>query len=59
MKPEKIKAVRQAAEMTQVQFAEALGTSFEVVSRWETGVSKPRPMSVKMIKMFMKERGLK
>jgi transcriptional regulator with XRE-family HTH domain len=41
--PTKVKALRARRGWTQVQLAKALGTDAGTVSRWERGVSDPRP----------------
>lgn len=35
----KIKELRKAKGITQEQMAEAIGISFQAISKWETGVS--------------------
>lgn len=43
MERREIRALRRRHGWTQVAFAERLGTDAVTVSRWERGVSRPRP----------------
>ena len=40
-KKEDIKQLRESLLLTQVEFAEKLGVSFETVNRWENGKHEP------------------
>lgn len=44
---EKLRVARQAAGMTQVQLAEAIGCKQKDVSRWEAGLIEPGVLTVK------------
>lgn len=50
MSPEDIKDLRTTMRLTQVRFAEALGTTTTTVSRWEHGVVTPSKVYVREIK---------
>lgn len=39
-----VKETRKRLGLTQVQFAEALGVSFQSVNRWERSKTKPLPI---------------
>ena len=43
MAPERIRALRAQHRWTQAALAERLGTDAVTVSRWERGISSPRP----------------
>ncbi len=43
---ERVMALRTALNMTQEELANSIGVSFTTVSRWETGRTKPRGLSV-------------
>lgn len=42
---------------TQSEFAERLGTRQQTVSEWETGASRPRRMSRRLLHLLAEERG--
>lgn len=46
MKPKTIKGIRQRHGWTQEELAARLGTDAVTVSRWERGISNPRPSAV-------------
>lgn len=46
---ERIKAARLAKGMTQEELAEALGTQYVQVGRWERNVTSPRPKTIRAI----------
>ena len=50
MKPQEIKRIRLRKEMTQEEFAQAVGSSRRAVVRWEKGESVPHKMFVEKIK---------
>lgn len=52
-----VKEIRKRLELTQVQFAESLGVSFQSVNRWERSKTKPLPIVLKQIKVMVKEMG--
>ncbi len=52
-----VKEIRKRLGLTQVQFAEVLGVSFQSVNRWERGKTKPLPIILKQIKVMVKEMG--
>jgi putative transcriptional regulator len=55
--PRLVKEIRKRLGLTQVQFAEALGVSFQSVNRWERGKTKPLPIVLKQIEAMVKEMG--
>lgn len=44
-RPEKIRGLRLALDLTQAEFAHRLGVSLNTVSRWECGKSKPSKLA--------------
>lgn len=54
---EKIKQLRLRLIMTQQEFADMLGVSYESVSRWENGKNEPRmKVKRKIVAMLKKNR---
>jgi DNA-binding transcriptional regulator YiaG len=52
-----VKEIRKHLGLTQVQFAQAAGVSFQSVNRWERGKTKPLPIVLKQIEVMVKEMG--
>jgi DNA-binding transcriptional regulator YiaG len=52
-----VKETRKRLELTQVQFAQTLGVSFQSVNRWERDKTKPLPIVLKQIEVMVKEMG--
>jgi DNA-binding transcriptional regulator YiaG len=52
-----VKEIRKRLGLTQVQFAQALGVSFQSVNRWERSKTKPLPIVLKQIEVMVKEMG--
>ncbi|PSP14120.1 MAG: transcriptional regulator [Cyanobacteria bacterium SW_11_48_12] len=44
-----VRETRTRLGLTQTQFAQLLGVSFQTVNRWENGKTKPLPMALKRI----------
>ena len=55
MTPNEIKSIRLGINMDQTQFAALLKTSVTTVCRWETGVSKPRPVFIDKLETLQDE----
>jgi transcriptional regulator with XRE-family HTH domain len=55
--PVLVKETRKRLGLTQLQFAQALGVSFQSVNRWERGKTKPLPIILKQIEVMVKEMG--
>lgn len=53
-----IHELRQLTKLTQVQFAGALGVSYETINRWENGHIQPSPLALKQIQLFVNELSL-
>src|SRR5262249_56647560 len=51
-----IRTIRRALDMTQAEFAHALGWSPSTISRWESGRAEPDRLSLKIILAFGEER---
>ncbi|MCJ2136135.1 DNA-binding transcriptional regulator [Methylobacterium sp. J-026] len=49
LKPEAIRAIREAAQMSQAIFAMALNVTTSLVSKWERGEKKPGGPSLKLL----------
>ncbi len=52
-----VKEIRKRLGLTQVQFAQALGVSFQSVNRWERSKTKPLPIVLKHIEVMVQEMG--
>ena len=52
-----VKEIRKRLGLTQLQFAQSLGVSFQSVNRWERGKTKPLPIVLKQIEVKLKEIG--
>lgn len=48
---------RQRLGLTQTQFAQELGVSFQSVNRWENGRTMPLPMALKLIEGMVRLPG--
>jgi transcriptional regulator with XRE-family HTH domain len=51
-----VRTIRRALDMTQAEFAHALGWSPSTISRWESGRAEPDRLSLKIILAFGEER---
>ncbi len=52
-----VKETRKRLGLTQLQFAQTLGVSFQSVNRWERGRTKPLPIILKQIEGMVREMG--
>ena len=52
---EYIKGIRAAANMSQEQFAKAIGTTAVSINRWENGKAKPNKLAQKQLYEFCQE----
>ncbi|TVS18717.1 MAG: DNA-binding transcriptional regulator [Gammaproteobacteria bacterium] len=52
MPPEKIKALREHAHVSQAVFAAVLNTSVSTVQKWEVGDKKPSGPSLKLLSLI-------
>lgn len=52
-----VKETRKRLGLTQLQFAQTLGVSFQSVNRWERGKTKPLPIVLKQIESKLQEIG--
>ena len=48
---------RQRLGLTQTQFAQELGVSFQSVNRWENGRNMPLPMALKLMEGMLRQMG--
>jgi DNA-binding transcriptional regulator YiaG len=55
--PERVRRLREHLGQTQAEFARELGTRQQTVSEWETGASRPRGMSQRLLHLVAEERG--
>ena len=53
----RVRRLRGHLEATQAQFAARLGTRQQTVSEWETGASRPRGMSRRLLRLVAEEAG--
>lgn len=54
-----IKAIREQLMLTQIEFAELIGVTFQTISNWETGKSKPYARHKRVIAKVCKEKGIR
>jgi DNA-binding XRE family transcriptional regulator len=54
-----VKETRKRLGLTQVQFAQTLGVSFQSVNRWERGKTKPLLIALNQIEVMLKEMGVR
>jgi len=52
MPPDKIKALREGAHVSQAVFAAVLNTSVSTVQKWEIGDKKPSGPSLKLLNLI-------
>lgn len=52
MPPQKIKALREGAHVSQAVFAAVLNTSLSTVQKWEAGDKKPSGPSLKLLNLI-------
>ena len=52
---EYIKLIRQQANMSQEQFAKAIGTTVITINRWENGKTTPNKIAQKQLYEFCKK----
>lgn len=52
MNPRQIRQLRQSMQLTQAQFANALGVGFVTVNRWENGQTKPSKLGLQKLRQF-------
>lgn len=52
-----VRRLRDHLRATQAELAERLGTRQQTVSEWETGVSTPRRMSRRLLRLVAEESG--
>lgn len=52
MSPQKIKALREKAHVSQAVFAAVLNTSLSTVQRWDAGDKKPSGPSLKLLNLI-------
>ncbi len=51
-KAEKIKAIRNTLNLSQMIFAEAIGVSIKTVEAWESGRNKPQGPALRMLQVL-------
>lgn len=54
---ELVRETRQRLGLTQTQFAQELGVSFQSVNRWENGRNMPLPMALKLMEGMLRQMG--
>lgn len=55
--PQQIKAIREAARVSQAVFAAILNTSLSTVQKWEAGQKRPAGTALKLLHLIQ-ERGI-
>ena len=53
--PKRIKKLRAAMDLTQEQFAAAVGVTYATVNRWENGNANPQPLALRRIEEMERE----
>lgn len=53
-----IKAIREQLMLTQSEFADLIGVTFQTISNWETGKSKPYAKRKRTIVKICKKKGI-
>jgi transcriptional regulator with XRE-family HTH domain len=54
---ERVRALREYLASSQSELAEQIGTRQQTVSEWETGSSRPRRMSRRLLRMVAEDAG--
>lgn len=57
LNPEEIKAIRLQGNLSQEIFAQYLNVSPRLICKWETGETKPRGLSLKLLNI-VKDKGI-
>jgi DNA-binding transcriptional regulator YiaG len=52
-----VRETRQRLKLSQAKFAAELGVSFQSISRWENGRTKPLPIALKQIEQVLRQMG--
>ena len=52
-----VRETRHRLGLTQLQFAQKLGVSFQSVNRWENGRTQPLPIVLKQIEEVLRKMG--
>jgi putative transcriptional regulator len=52
-----IRELRLLTELTQEQFAAALGVTYPTINRWENGRAKPSPLAMEKIEQKLRDLG--
>jgi len=55
MDGQRIKKLREAANISQLNLAKELGVSKRTVSRWERDICQPSPLAKKRLQEFIEE----
>ena len=55
MKPEDIKAIREALGLTQEAFASKLRVDLATINRWENGHRKPSALAIKALERMKRK----
>lgn len=55
---DEVRALREALDLTQEQFATIFGTTYATVNQWENGSRKPSRLAVTALVLFMEVNGI-
>lgn len=55
-KPEDVRLLRDALQVSQPLFAQIVGTSVETIESWEQGIRKPPSMACRLLEMIANTR---
>lgn len=56
--PAQIRAIREAVELTQQEFAAKVGVTVSTISKWEQGTRTPERYTEPLLDKFVKAHGL-
>ncbi|MES2615705.1 MAG: helix-turn-helix domain-containing protein [Bdellovibrionota bacterium] len=58
MKPNDIKSLRLSLGLSQKEFSDALGVSYETVAKWEQGGNKPQGIALRFMQLIKEHKNI-